>query len=77
MGWAKFPFYESGQEEIEPGLLTTQMCTLDRNNSEVTKKIYFCKRSKPSPVDWCNLVDKDFQDIELSIDESAIECMCL
>ena len=50
---------------------------LDRNDSEVTKKIYFCQRSKPSPGDWCNLVDKDFQDIELSLDESAIESMCL
>ena len=26
MGWPKFPFYESGQEEIGSGLLTTQMC---------------------------------------------------
>ena len=25
MGWTKFPFYESGQEDIGPGLLTTQM----------------------------------------------------
>ena len=28
MGWTKFPFYESGQEEIGPGLLTTQMCSV-------------------------------------------------
>ena len=25
-GWDKIPFYESGQEEIGPGLWTTQLC---------------------------------------------------
>ena len=28
MGWAKFPFYESGQEDIGPRLLMTQICYL-------------------------------------------------
>ena len=36
MVWPKIPFYESGQEEIGPGLLPTQMCGVDNFLSNIT-----------------------------------------
>ena len=50
---------------------------LDRPDTEVTKRIYRCQRSKPSPGDLCKLIDKDFEQIELFISEECIENMSL
>ena len=50
---------------------------LDRSESEVTKQIYLCQKSKPSPGDWCNLIDRDFEEIKLCLSQADIEGMCL
>ena len=46
---------------------------MDRPDTELTKKIYRCQKVKPSPGDWCKLVDEDFLEIGLNISEDFIE----
>ena len=50
---------------------------LDRPEAEVIKKIYKCQRAKPSPGDWCHIVDIDFEEIELTINDDLIERMSM
>ena len=50
---------------------------LDREDEEITKKIYKCQVNNPVPGDWCELVSQDFNKIEMHISEKLIEEMPL
>ena len=48
---------------------------LQRSDHEITKKIYKHQKTKPSPGDWCHLVDSDFNVIGEHMSEIQIEAM--
>jgi hypothetical protein len=48
---------------------------LQRTEGELIRKIYETMKAEPLPGDWCNWVQKDFQDIKLIITEDQIRSM--
>ena len=45
----------------------------DREDEEITKKMYKCQVNNPVPGGWCELVSQDFNKIEIHISEKLIE----
>ena len=48
---------------------------LQRTEGELIIKIYETKKAEPLPGEWCNWVQKDFEDINLIITEDQIRSM--
>ena len=48
---------------------------LHRPESELTRKVYEAMKADPIPDDWCLLVEKDFQEINLKISDLEISAM--
>jgi hypothetical protein len=45
---------------------------LHRSDEEITKRIYMCQYNNPSPGDWCNLVEEDFNQIGIHMSREHI-----
>ena len=48
---------------------------LKRHDSEITKKVYLCQKSRPLPGDWCQLVAADFNKIDLHMSDENVAQM--
>ena len=48
---------------------------LQRPESELTRKVYEAMKADPIPDDWCLLLEKDFQEINLKISDLEISAM--
>ena len=45
---------------------------LQRPDNEISKRVYTCQKKRPSPGDWCTLVQGDFESIGVQINEEQI-----
>ena len=48
---------------------------IDRPEHELVKKVYRCQQANPDIGDWCQLIDQDFEEINLHINENLIQSM--
>ena len=47
----------------------------NRPPNELTRQVYNAMRDDPSPGDWCEMVDKDMEHINIHMDEGHIRGM--
>ena len=48
---------------------------VQRSDEELTTRVYTAMKSDPTPGDWCEVVQKDFDSINLHISEEHIRQM--
>ena len=48
---------------------------LKRPKTELTRRIYDAMKDDPRPDDWCEMVRKDFEQVDLSLDDQTISAM--
>ena len=46
---------------------------LSKHDDEVVPKVYFAMKNSPLKGDWYNLIESDFANIRMVIDENAIK----
>ena len=72
-------YLETGSLPIKYIIMSRRLIYLkeiiDRPESEIVKKIYRCQRANPDIGDWCQLVDQDFQEVNLHMNEDVIESL--
>ena len=73
----EFLYLETGVLNIERIISNRRMMyfqtILKRSDDEITKKIYNCQKKNPVKRDWIELINKDFSDIGMEINEERIK----
>ena len=46
---------------------------LKRSNDEITKKVFECQKNNPVKGDWSEMVNRDFSNIDMTMDEELIK----
>ena len=72
----EFLYLETGVLNIERIISNRRMMffqtLLKRDDNEITKKVYICQKNNPVKGDWVELLEKDFKDIDMPMNEDII-----